>query len=42
VLDPYEGRAFAVTMVEWHYDLEEVHLFCIEYPKQPPPGSKEN
>jgi hypothetical protein len=32
-------RAFAVDLVEWRYDLGEVHLFCTEYPKQAPPGA---
>ncbi len=33
------GRAFAVVLVEWRYDMGVVHLFCVEYPEQvgPPP-----
>ncbi len=33
-ITPYD-RAFAVSAVEWRYDIEEVHLFCIEYPRDP-------
>ena len=32
-----EGRAFAVTLVERRYDISEVHLFCVEYPKEEAP-----
>jgi len=39
------GRAFLVTLVEYHYKSlgclqgnEDLHLFCIEYPKEAGPG----
>jgi len=28
------NRAFTVTLVEWRYDLGEIHLFCIEHPTE--------
>lgn len=34
-----DKRAFAVTLVELRYDIEpaEVHVFCLEYPREEPP-----
>jgi hypothetical protein len=32
-----DSRAFSVQTVEWHFDKDEVHLFCIEYPREDPP-----
>ena len=33
------GRAFSVDLLEWRYDLGELHLLCSEYPKEDPPES---
>lgn len=32
-----DDRAFAVTVVEWHYPADEVHIFATEYPRESEP-----
>lgn len=33
---PQAERAFTVELVEWWLEKGEVHLFCIEHPKEEP------
>jgi hypothetical protein len=35
-------RAFSVSFVEWRYDLDEVHIFCVEFPNEAPPNENNN
>lgn len=33
-----DGRAFRVALVEWRHDVRQLHMFCVEYPKQDAPS----